>query len=323
MSKIKRRPKSLSRPLAKHVDGNSSPKPRYRLAWLAGIAATVVAGVLGGFITWVGPEILDNAAAKDKVREAVRPDAEVRYTVQHLDPAYDLVVPSGIDLTDKQKTFLRKWSLDYQDPAGYSLTRLIEELRATGGANPNELMLSLTLEGRRSQPIHVDDIRPVNIHHSAPYSGTFLNIPPQGPGETVKIMFNFDEVEPRARTAIYTGGRHEAGGLFFQDNTLTIEDAKQNTIFVKSITTRWAVTFDIRIDYRIGDKPDHLLINDHGRPFALTPMNCTDRSQLDANGATVADGHAAYERVWKLRGDFQGIEPVQEPMRYEIGPPYC
>ena len=81
--------------------------------------------------------------------------------------------------------------MDYKDPKGYDFERLIDELRISGGANPNDLMLLLALEGRRNQPIHVDDIRPVNIRRSSPYSGTFLHIPPQGPGETVKDYLQF------------------------------------------------------------------------------------------------------------------------------------
>jgi hypothetical protein len=182
-------------------------------------------------------------------------------------------------------------------------------------------MLTLTLEGRRNQPIHVDDVRPVDIHRSAPYNGTFLSIPPQGPGETVKIMFNFDEFDPRARTP--SGDEpYKPGGLFFQDHTLTIEDAKQDTIFIKSITTRWAVSFEISVDYHIGDKAGHLLINDRGHPFALTPMNCADHTQSDADGHTTINGHAAYEHVWE-NDNFQAIKPVLTPKSYEIGPPYC
>jgi hypothetical protein len=304
--------------------GGTGAEPRRWRAWLAGIAAAVLAGVVGGVITWVGPEVVDNAAAKDAVRDMVGGDDELRYTLQYLDPGYDLVLPVGVELTARQETFLDNWNLDYRDPDGYDLNRLINDLRAAGGANPTELLLALTLEGRRNQPVHVDDIRPVDIRHTAPYSGTFLNIPPQGPGETVKVMFNFDEVEPRARTAVDDGsGGYRPGGLFFQEQTLTIEDGKQDTIFVKSTATRWAVTFTIRIDYRIGDERDHLLINNDGRPFALTPMNCTDRAHIGADGSPVTSGHASYKQIWRLRDDFQGIERVPDPTRFEGSLPFC
>jgi hypothetical protein len=322
--KQKKRGKAPTWSGAGQVGTGANPEPRRWRAWLAGIAAAVLAGVVGGVITWVGPEVVDNAAAKDAVRDMVGGDDELRYTLQYLDPGYDLVLPDGVELTAQQETFLDNWNLDYQDPDGYTLDRLINDLRAAGGANPNELLLALTLEGRRNQPVHVDDIRPVDIRHSAPYSETFLNIPPQGPGETVKVMFNFDEVEPRARTAVDDGsGGYRPGGLFFQEQTLTIEDAKQDTIFIKSTATRWAVTFNIRIDYRIGDERNHLLINNDSRPFALTPMNCTDRSQIGADSSLVTSGHASYQRIWSLRGDFQGIERVSDSTHFEIGFPYC
>jgi hypothetical protein len=272
----------------------------------------------------MGPEIVDNAAAKDAVRDMVGSDDELRYTLQYLDPGFDLVLPAGVELTAEQEEFLDNWSLDYQDPNGYSLDRLISDLRAAGGANPNELLLALTLEGRRNQPIHVDDIRPVDVRRTEPYSATFLNIPPQGPGETVKVMFDFDEVEPRARAAVDDGsGGYRPGGLFFQEQTLTVEDAKQDTIFIKSTATRWAVTFAIRVDYRIGDERNHLLIDNDGHPFALTPMNCTDRSRIGPDGGLVSVGHASYRQMWSLRGDFRGIDRVPDAGHVEMGFPYC
>jgi len=292
-------------------------------AWLAGVAAAVLAGVVGGGIAWLGPEIIDGPATKDAVRDATGHDDEFRHTVQFLDPGYDLVLPVGMRLTDRQRRYLDNWNLDYRDPGGYSLNKLIDDLRKAGGASPNALQLAITLEGRRNQPIHVDDIRPFDIQYAPAYSGTFLNIPPQGPGETVKVMFDFDELEPRARTAVDNGGEYEPGALFFQEQTLTIEDSKQDTIFVKSIVTTRAVTFNIRIDYRIGDERGHALIDHDGHPFALSPMNCTSRSQLDPEGGLVSEGTASYSKIWALRGDFQGIDPVPGPGRFEVGYPYC
>lgn len=320
----KKRGKKSVRSGTRKAGTDTNPEPRRWRAWLAGIAAAVLAGVVGGVITWGGPEVVDNAAAKDAVRDMFGADDELRYTLQYLDPGYDLVLPADVELTAEQETYLDNWSLDYRDPNGYDLNRLINDLRAAGGANPNELLLALTLEGRRNQPIHVDDIRPVDIRHTEPYSATFLNIPPQGPGETVKVMFNFDEVEPRARTAVDDGsGTYRPGGLFFQEQTLTIEDAEQDTIFIKSTATRWAVTFNIRIDYRIGDERSHMLITNNGHPFALTPMNCTVHSQMGADGGLVNSGYASYRQMWSLRGDFQGIDRVPDATHVELGFPYC
>jgi hypothetical protein len=52
-------------------------------------------------------------------------------------------------------------------------------------------------------------------------------------------------------------------------------------------------------------------------------MNCIDHTKLDADGAPVTSGHAAYQHIWQLRDDFQGIEPVQSPTPFEVGYPYC
>jgi hypothetical protein len=288
-------------------------------AWIAGVAATVISALILGLFSVV----FDVPWVADKIRSIFRPgEQDIGYTVQHPDPGYDLVLPAGVELTAEQQRLLRTWSVESPD-ATNTLGRLITDLRAKGGANPNELNLRVTLEGQRRQTINVDGVYPVNIRRTKPYDGTFLSIPPQEPGETIGMMLNFDEVNPRARVAVNDGGEYKPGDLFFQQKTLKIEDAKEDALFIKSIATRSAVTFEIRVDYRLGDESKHRIINDHGRPFALTPMNCADHTRRAEDGQPITNGHASYDHIWKLNGDFKGIVPVRSPDRFKIGNPYC
>lgn len=294
-------------------------RPRIPLKWAGTIAAPLVVALA----LLLAGAIFDVPAFKDLIHSTARPaDKDVRLTVRHEDPGFDLALPSGVELTARQKRLLTHWSLHSADPTG-DLGRLIAELRAEGGANPNELPLRITLEGRRNQPINVDDVRPVDIRRFKPYDGTFVSIPPQEPGETVKMMFNFDEVNPRARVAVGSEGDVRPGGLFFEEKTLTIRNAQQDALAIKSIATRWAVTFKIRVDYRVGGATGHLTVADHGRPFALTPMNCADHTRLAESGQPISSGHASYRHIWRLDGDFRGIHPVRRPDRFELGVPYC
>lgn len=304
-----------------------APQPPGRRRWKTILVTAGTVGALAGLflehLTGVGSEAIDGASAKDSVRDVMRSDNDIRYSVTFLDEAYELVLPEDVELTRKQKKYLSSWSLDHQDQGGYGLDTLVGELREVGGANPQELMLRLTLEGRRNQPIRVDDVRPVNIRRRAPLRGTLLFIPPQGPGQTIKMMFDFDEVEPRARTAVDKGGVHTPGGLFFEDKTLSLTDGEEDALLIKSVATRSAVSFDVRVDYRIGDEAKHLVIDNNGHPFALTPMNCTDRTSLAEDGAVQGPpGRASYRSVWEMR-DFQTIEPVTDPGHFTVGPPYC
>ncbi|WP_433812600.1 hypothetical protein [Actinomadura scrupuli] len=291
--------------------------------WLAGIGATLV----GALVLVLVPQIVDAPAAKDKVRGAVQPGGgqDVRFSVQFNDPAIQLVTPAGVTLTPRQRRYLSTWKFGpdqaSQNPDGYGMDKLIAELRAAGAANPDELYLLIRLEGRRNQPLFVDDVRPVDIKRARPYAGTLVNIPPQEGGDTSKMIFNFDEVDPRAHQAIGPeGGPYKPGGLFFNDKTLTIKDGEQDSILVKSITTRSAVTFEIQIDYRIGGRPKHLKIDNRGRPFALTPFNCTKRTELTKNGFN--PGEVSYQDIWTL-GATSGIDHVSDPAHHPFGSPWC
>jgi hypothetical protein len=294
--------------------------------WLAGIAATLV----GALLLVLVPQVIDTPAAKDKVRAAVQPGGEqdVRSSVQFNDPAIQLVTPTGITLTPRQRRYLSTWKFGQfgpdqapQDPDGYSMEKLVDELRAAGAANPDELYLVIKLEGRRNQPLFVDNVRPINVKRTRPYAGTLVNIPPQEGGDTSKMIFNFDEIDPRAHQVISPeGGPYKPGGLFFNDKTLTIKDGEQDSILVKSITTRSAVTFEIQIDYRIGGQPKHLIINNRGRPFALTPFNCTKRTKLIKNG--FIPGEVFYQDIWEL-GTASGIDHVTDPAHHPFGSPWC
>ncbi|MFI9643975.1 hypothetical protein ACIG87_28665 [Micromonospora sp. NPDC051925] len=286
--------------------------------------ATVVAGAFGALLLWAGPETVDGPAAKDGVREAAGLKDDFRYTVTHQEEGWIVALPAGADLTTRQKGFLEKWSLDNPAADGYTFDRLAKEMRAAGGADIPEQTIRLAIEGRRNQPIRIDSVKPVNVRHDKPYGGTLLLVPPQESGTVVEMMFNFDEVEPQARTAVGgEGSGYEPGEPFFRRRTVTIKDAVEDVLMIRSVATRWAVSFDIRIDYRIGDQAKSAIINDDGHPFSFTPARCVDSSGSGADGSLLSEGHVSYEHIWALRDDFQGIDEAAKPDRFRLGSPYC
>ena len=304
--------------------GRPDDGPRWK-KWLRdhGILAAVTGTVAATLVLTLVPELFEVSAVKDGVRSVKPGGAEdMRHTVRFQDPGYQLVTPAGVTLTAAQRSYLEHWKLG--DPAsrsrdGYDLERVMRELRAEGAANPDELFLRITLEGHRNQPVFVDDVRPVDIRRTAPLKGAFLDLPPQDGGETLKMMFDFDEAVPRAREAVpaeSSGSLEEftPGGLFFHSGTLTVKDAEQDSIVIKSVATRKAVTFRIRIDYRIGDTSRHLTVDNGGRPFALTPVNCTRRGRLTENG--YVNGRVSYEDMWQM-GEDAGVDRVPDPGSHE------
>ncbi|WP_141579707.1 hypothetical protein [Actinomadura sp. WMMA1423] len=290
------------RPARPHPPAEPPPRLRGWLRTPAGCATAIATPLVLALILFVVAQAFDTPAAKDKVRAVTRPggDQDVRWSVSFNDPAYQIATPRGVALTPPQKRFLRTWRFGGQaEGPGHSLSGLINEVRAVGGANLDALYLMVRLEGRRNQPLFVDDVRPVNIRRTRPYAGTLVDIPPQEGGEPFKMIFNFDEFEPRAREVeddVTSGGR--PGDLFFNHNTITVKDGQQDSIGIKSISTRTAVTFQIRIVYHLGGRPKTLTIDNRGNPFALTPYNCTKRTKPIKDG--FAPGRVSYQDVWRM-----------------------
>ncbi|GII86043.1 hypothetical protein Ssi03_40330 [Sphaerisporangium siamense] len=301
------------------AESSAVPRVARRFRRVLPVAVAVVAVLSAGVVWLVVPDATDRAGLRDQVRERLGESTDIQLTSRYEDPGFELLLPSGARFTAGQEGVLRRWTQEDLGRDRIGLGPLIDELRAGGAANPLALHLVLTLKSRRDQVIHVDDVRPVDVRRAAPYAGTFLFVPPQGPGETVKMMFDFDDVDPRARLArpVDADTAYEPGGPFFAEKTLTIDRGAEEVLWIKSVTTRDAVTFRIRIDYRVGDGPvEHLVVDDRGHPFALSPVSCLDRTRGDAMG------HARYDRVWAMKR-FRSIEPVKDPRRFEVGPPYC
>ncbi|WP_405093688.1 hypothetical protein OG767_13390 [Micromonospora sp. NBC_01392] len=293
-------------------------------AWIAGVATVVVTGVLSTLLVWVGREVVDGPAVKDRIREVTRAKDDVRYTITHENDGWIIALPEGVALTPAQRSFLAKSSYTVPEVDGYTLDRLAGELRAVGGAEVPKQTLRLTVEGHRNQPIRVDSIKPVNIHHQRPYDGTLLLVPPQEGGNTAEMVFNFDDVDPQARIALDDdNGGYKPGEPYFLKKTLTIKDAAQDVVVIRSMTTRSAVSFEIQIDYHIGDEARHIVIDDGGHPFSVSPMRCADRSTLDADGALISQGHASYQKILARSGASGAIDDVRNPGRFELGTPFC
>ncbi|MFI1585041.1 hypothetical protein [Embleya sp. NPDC020630] len=252
---------------------------------------------------------------KQATRRSAQVEPDIRYTVQFQDNGWLLALPVGVEPTPEQQAYMRRWTLGPPYDDSYTFDRLAAELRVAGGAELGRLTLRVPLTSARGEPIEVDEIRPVDIRRTAPYAGTLVNVPPQDSGTTLKMMFDLDEIEPRARVAVEGDDlQPRPGGLFFQGKTLTLND-REDVLMIRSITTTHAVSFDIRIDYRIRNKPGHLLVTNNGRPFAVTPMNCLHGAKAKPTPAAATEarnpalppvpvevtrGPAAYRHAWEL-----------------------
>lgn len=294
-----------------------------------GVGFPLLMVVVSPLVIGLGSEVVQVPAVRDSVRAKVKDTDDFRYTIRYEDPGYEVILPKGVNLTAKQAAYLRSWNYANVNDQTYTLRMLLEELRRAGAATPaQEMNIVVTAEGQRHQPLHVDAIYPVEIHRTAPYAGTFVLIPPQDGGSNLQMLFNFDDPSPSARVVIGGNGLPlKSGPPYFQKYKLTIKDGREDTINIATISTRYAATFKIRIDYRIGEESRHRIIDDGGRPFAVTPINCVDRAPRGKNGEALIgkngkyiESHVSYDHVWELGNN--GIAEVKNPRRWPAST-YC
>ncbi|WP_155341182.1 hypothetical protein [Acrocarpospora corrugata] len=265
-----------------------------------------------------GGQVVDVPAAKDDVRRAIGPDQEaIRLTLSSVTETGPLqvVTPRGTGLTEPQRRFVQKFSYEEMAPGGVSLHDIHADFLATGAASLDQQFISIKLEGRRNQKIFIDNIRPVDVLRTAPWAGTLVNVRDQSGGETKQMVIDFDDVDPITRMPGADDLEDDAppGGPYFQHKTLTLTDGTEDTVIIKAITAQWGVTFRIRIDYRVGGKAEHRIVDNNGRPFALTAMNCTKPSIAKQ----WVLGRISYEAVWEHQGSMiRSPHPNRHPVNY-------
>lgn len=134
------------------------------------------------------------------------------------------------------------------------------------------------------------------------------------------MIVDFDETDPIARKPL-KGEFEKAkpGGPYFHHKKITLKDGEEDVIVIKSITSKWAVTFKIRIDYHIGGEAKHLIVDNNGRPFALTALNCTKPTKLTKEG--FINGQVSYQDIWELNSP--SLTQAPHPDRHPFGSPYC
>ncbi|MEV7970777.1 hypothetical protein AB0O34_33025 [Sphaerisporangium sp. NPDC088356] len=261
-----------------------APRRWSRSEVLKGAAITVVGGVFLGGAGWVIKQLVDVSAAGDGIRGTVRDDIRTTVEVVYLDDEGRSKAMASLFQPDADLTALMA------KPGAAANPALDNRLRSLGAFHVGALSLRLTLEGRLNQEVRVLDISPVLMgQRSAPLDGTLFYMPPQEADPVMDMIFDMDALSLIAHEVNENGS---VGRPFFEKNNISLPDTQQDTVIIRTFTTKHSITFFLRIQYRVGGEIRHMDIYDQGKPFHLTAMNC-DRDQ-----------QARYRRAFALNPDF-------------------
>jgi hypothetical protein len=87
---------------------------------------------------------------------------------------------------------------------------------------------------------------------------------------------------------VNTAGHYQLAEPYFGTQTIHLEDQEDSLVFVRAVTERYSVKFDLDVEYEVGSKRYVDRLTDNGRPFALTAYRCD------------STGIARYKRLFGL-----------------------
>jgi hypothetical protein len=243
-----------------------------KLAWsiLVPVAVAVLSvAAIAGF------HLLGRTA--DRIAEAGDPSLVVSARIVHEEDEGDsFVAPDGYHPT---RTMLHMMG----EMNGPVSQKFMNAAYASGGVNLRLLSIQLIAECDVSQGIRILNIHLVSLRRRPPLAGTLIDIPPQEGDTNLQIMFNLDEPNPIALAVHYPYPAVALpGGPYFAGHSIPLQKGKQQVFVIRATTYRFSATFDLEIDYTVGNdigKQRKLIVRDDGHAFAVSGYHYEPGSQ--------------------------------------------
>jgi hypothetical protein len=255
---------------------------------VSAIGALIIAAVAG-----LPGQLIDLNAAKDKIRPGA--DLDVRVDVLHLDDqGYSMASATPYEPTKNEMSALAPGNFDATE-------QLTNDLRARGWRDVGRLTLRVALQGRSNREIRVVDIRPTEIQRMPPLHGSLFYLPPQEGAASIVLLLDLDNPSPVANAvARYDEWGPVPGRPFFESSTIRLGDRDEDVVMIRATAQRSAVKFRLKLRYLIGGDLKETVIDDHGRPFGITPLNCVRRGIASYQVAYTWDGRVEHAARWQF-----------------------
>jgi hypothetical protein len=161
------------------------------------------------------------------------------------------------------------------------------------------------LRGNRSQGLRILGIDVVETAKEPAYSGTIVDLPPQGAGTSELMAVDLDQVQPVIRAASLTGGELTIDAPYFTVKTIELKDKEEIVLVLRATTERNTISFRLKADYQVGDSRESVDIDNNGQPFKMTAYSCAAGYKSAYGEGTGVDGTFAIVPV-----DPRGYKPL-------------
>lgn len=237
---------------------------RKPLVVLGGVIV-VAAGTAAG--TW-----LTNAPSQisQAVADAGSPLVASANIVQEPDQGNSMAAPDGYVPSSRVLS-------EMSQPNDPTSMQFFQDVAAGGGVGLQDLSVELFLAGNNSQGVDITNIQLASLRRQSPLSGTLFFIPPQEANPTLSLMFNLDEANPIARQLSSPAAPNPLpAGPYFDGDTISLAKGEKQTFYIRFETARFYATFDLEIDYTVGNDigdEKKLIIGDGAKQFGVTGLH--------------------------------------------------
>jgi hypothetical protein len=140
-----------------------------------------------------------------------------------------------------------------------------------GAINEGSTALRLIFTGESQQGVRILNITPIILKRAAPWHGDLFAFPLQGEKPTIQTNFNLDDAFPVVKD-------NATGRPYFEEKTITLKRDEQEVVIMEVTATRGYVAYMLKVDYLAGTQQRSMTLNDHGKPFELSAINCPHKN---------------------------------------------
>jgi hypothetical protein len=162
-------------------------------------------------------------------------------------------------------------------------------LRQKGAVDSFDTDIKIVVHGNRDRPVRIVNMKVVR-RCSAPLMGTLFESPTAGNEESVRLGFDLDEEDPRARTIV---NKVHWEGDYFQRKTISLKRDEEITFQILARTLKHYCEFSLVLEILDNGTLVRQAIDDRGKPFKVSAL----RTRSDKYGSPVTD-YAAYQEVY-------------------------